>query len=275
MGRKLLYSSLWTCKIPVEVQPHNTATIPDSPELIIRQIPPIWAEGPGIGVGGYHRPVGRFDHIPKASIGDVGHIRVNMHFFHSTYETLPLLGQAPVRLLTVGAAEAVGPVPNGIQQPNTPGPGCFQVPLLAIQQIGPLNAQKSRYLSPAHRFIYLRARAAMGDAVPVFVYFMQKSVVQSPALGRHPICGSVFRIPIQGEKLAVPGKIPSSHQVDMSAVFPQAAAGSVICLLCFLVRPHFQGRIAAAGFLAAVNSVAVGVKIGYLQFASTSNAFFI
>ena len=116
----------------------------------------------------------------------------------------------------------------------------------------------------------------MGDAVPVFVYFMQKSVVQSPALGRHPICGSVFRIPIQGEKLAVPGKIfflaPSQY---VRPVFPQAAAGSVICLLCFLVRPHFQGRIAAAGFLAAVNSVAVGVKIGYLQFASTSNAFFI
>ena len=115
----------------------------------------------------------------------------------------------------------------------------------------------------------------MGDAVPVFIHFPQKALVQSLALGEHPVRRGFFRIPIQGEKLSIPGKIPSSHQVNVSAVFPQTAAGGIVSLLLRRVCLHLQSCAETAIFLAAVNGVTVGVKIRYFQFASTSNAFFI
>jgi len=274
MGHKLLHSPPGAYKIPVEVQPHHAAAVPDGPELVVGQIPPVGAYGPGVGMGRYHRAVGRLYHIPESRIRDMRHIRENMQRLHPAHEILPLFGEATFRLLTVGAAEAVGPVPHRIQQPHAPGVGQLQVPLLTVQQVGSLNAQKGRHLSLPHCFVHLRTAAAVGDAVPVLVYFPQETVMQLPALGQHSVRRRVFRVPVQGEKLPVPGKCPAAHQVDMSAVFPQAAAGGIVCRLRLPIGIHFQGCIGAACFLATVDGVTMGIKIWYFHRKFTSKRVF-
>ena len=78
------------------------------------------AQGAGIGVGGHHRAAGLPHHVPKAGVGQVGHVGIYVQLLHAAEEIPALQAQAAVRILGARAGEGVGVVPNRVQETNAP-----------------------------------------------------------------------------------------------------------------------------------------------------------
>ena len=56
-------------KFPALVQSHNTLVFYYGSKLLIRQVPCVGADRPGVGVAGDHRPPSHLQHVPKARVG--------------------------------------------------------------------------------------------------------------------------------------------------------------------------------------------------------------
>ncbi len=133
---------------------------------------------------------------------------------------------------------------------------------VAVDEVGALDAQQRGHLALGHRFLHLRAGAAVSCDVGVIRHLPQEEVVHPLALGPHAVSRSLRRVVKQGKELGAAAELPPPLQVDMAAVLPQMTGGCIIAALFLPALAVLQGG-SLTGLHAAVNGITMGVKIGY------------
>ena len=112
----------------------------------------------------------------------------------------------------------------------------------------------------------------MADDIGVIRHLTQEEIIHPPALCPQAVCRSLCRIMEQGEKLSTAAELSAAFQVDMAVVFSQMGRGGVIAALLLPVLAVIQRR-GLARLKAAVNGIAVGVKIRYHHSLLTEKRF--
>ena len=100
----------------VEVGPYQAAPVPQGPEHLVGEVPPVGPQGPGVGVAGQEGPPGSPAHVPEAPVGEVGDVREHPQGLHLRQEGEAGPGEAPG--LAVGGAQLVGVVPGEGEDPH-------------------------------------------------------------------------------------------------------------------------------------------------------------
>ena len=90
----------------VEVGPYQAAPVPQGPEHLVGEVPPVGPQGPGVGVAGQEGPPGSPAHVPEAPVGEVGDVREHPQGLHLRQEGEAGPGEAPG--LAVGAPSWLG-----------------------------------------------------------------------------------------------------------------------------------------------------------------------
>ena len=104
----------------VHIDTNDAAGIPNSPELLIRQVPADIAQGAAIGMRCHHRPFRQLQNIPKAAVAGVGHIREDSPGLHPAHSLPSQRRQPPVRVAACAAGQLVFFIPCQHPQPDTP-----------------------------------------------------------------------------------------------------------------------------------------------------------
>ena len=107
-------------EVEVQVQAHHAAGVADGAEHIIGEVTAVGTQGTGVGVGGHHRAAGQAQQVPKAGVGQVGHVGVYVQFLHAAEEITALIAETAFRVLGARAGEGVGVVPHRVQQTHAP-----------------------------------------------------------------------------------------------------------------------------------------------------------
>ena len=180
--------------------------------------------------------------------------------------------QTALRFLGIGAGEHIGPVPDRVQETHTPLSHCLHLIHVAVDEVGALDAQQRGRLSFGHRLVHLPTGTAMAGDVGVIIHLAQEEIVHPPALCPQAVCGSLCRIMEQGKKLSTAAELSAAFQVDMAAVFSQMSRCGIIAALLLPAVAVVQRR-GLARLKAAVNGIAVGVKIRYHRSLLTEKHF--
>ena len=158
----------------VEVQSRCAAKIADGPELVVRQIARVRADGKRIGVTCDDRLFGQPDHVPEALFGHMAHVDEHPERLRPLKKVPALFRQPFVRAARRG--KAVRKVPYKRDHPHTHFIRAFQQPFVLTHGLRALNGEKRGAFAALHGSFGLTCCAAERDLVRILAQLRVKII---------------------------------------------------------------------------------------------------